>query len=112
MQVLEEDAHLAAPILDASMSAGQRYFVLGQSAEAQEDASAVSHGVISATQIDSLSHVRGDKKPGLGDSGGGCFAVDTGRLIGMVVGADAVTEKSIIVPSATITSALARLAAT
>jgi hypothetical protein len=108
--LMQVDRPLQAPILDAQMSPGQRYFVLGQSAQAQADASAVSHGVIAATQLDGLGHVRGDKKPGAGDSGGGCFAVDTGRLIGMVVGADHITEKAVLVPCSIIQYALRKIA--
>lgn len=102
-QVAEE---LAAPVLDASLAPGQRYFVLGQSAQAQGDASSVSHGIIAATQLDAWSHVRGDIVAGAGDSGAGCFAVQTGRLIGMVVGADTPAHKSVLVPSAVIAHAL------
>lgn len=91
---------LPAPKLDAQLAPGQRYFVLGQSTQAHSDATSVSHGIIAATQLDEWSHVRGDIMAGKGDSGAGCFATDSGALIGMGVGCDYDRHKAVIVPSA------------
>lgn len=106
LRLVQVPEALKAPPLDAQLSPGQRYFILGQSAQAQPDASSVSHGIIAATQPDACSHVRGDTKAGLGDLGAGCFAVDTGRLIGMIVGVDPNAHKSVLVPGAVIAHAL------
>lgn len=103
---------MAAPVVDAQLSPGQRYFVLGQSAQAQGDASSVAHGIVAATQLDERAHVRGDIMAGQGDSGAGCFAVETGRLIGMMVGVDKCAHKSVLVPGAVIAHALTHVSST
>lgn len=102
-QVEEE---LEAPVLSGQLYGGQRYFVLGQSAQAQPDDVSVSHAQISAVVLDELSHVRGDIMAGQGDSGGGAFAVDTGALIGMVVGSDVKTRKAVLLPSSIISGVI------
>ena len=105
-QVNEE---LAAPVLDAAVSPGDRYYLHGRSTQAQSDSSSISHGVISATELDQLSHIRGDVPSGIGDSGGGCFSVETGKLIAMNVGRDEDAHKAVLLPSATIMPMLAAL---
>lgn len=103
------DEELPAPVLDAAVSPGDRYYLHGQSTQAQADSSSVSHGVISATELDPLSHIRGDMPSGTGDSGGGCFSVETGKLIAMNVGRDGPAHKAVLVPSAVIMQMLATL---
>eukprot|EP00878_Enallax_costatus_P030772 GHUV01033560.1.p1 GENE.GHUV01033560.1~~GHUV01033560.1.p1 ORF type:complete len:124 (+),score=16.38 GHUV01033560.1:321-692(+) len=95
---------LPTPSLDARLDPGDRYFVLGQSTQPQSDAMSVSHGMISATKLDACSHVRGDMMAGCGDSGAGCFLVDNGALIGMVVGTRADAHKALLLPAAIISS--------
>lgn len=96
-----------------------------QLSQAQGDAVSTSHGQIAATVLTPWTgHIRGDTPAGLGDSGGGVFAVQTGKvrggvqrtseaqgeetsdpcacclqLIGMCVGTDG-AGKSVMVPSA------------
>lgn len=70
--------------------------------QAQGDLSSVSHGRIAATEPDALRHVRGDIVSGQGDSGGGVFAVNSGKLIAMCVGADQRGSKAVFVPMATV----------
>jgi hypothetical protein len=103
------DDDLPAPVLDAAVSPGERYYLHGQSPQAQADSSSVSHGVIAATELDSLSHIRGDMPSGIGDSGGGCFSLETGKLIALNVGRDDVAHKAVLVPSAVIMHMLAQL---
>jgi hypothetical protein len=103
------DEELAAPVLDVALSPGDRYYLHGQSAQAQADSSSISHGIISATELDSLSHIRGDMLSGTGDLSGGCFSVETGRLIAITVGRDELAHKAVLVPSAVIMHLLATL---
>lgn len=94
---------LDAPLLDFTLFTGQRYFVLGQSAQVQQGTPSVFHGAIADTALDRRAHVRcGGAKPGCGYSGGGCFSVDTGCLIGMVVGPDSGADQAMLLPSAAI----------
>jgi hypothetical protein len=105
MHTRQVEEQLEAPVLSGHY-AGQRFFVLSPSAQAQPDDVSVSHAHISAAVLDELSHVRGYITAGLGDSGGGAFAVDTGALIGMVVGSDAQTRKAILLPTAAISGVI------
>ncbi|EFJ39603.1 hypothetical protein VOLCADRAFT_108566 [Volvox carteri f. nagariensis] len=110
--ILEVQRKLVPPVLDCGVSAGDKYYVHGQSTQAQADATSISHGMVAATELDAHSHIRGDIVAGAGDSGGGCFSVDTGKLVAMVVGSDTRTNKAILVPSAVICSILSDLSAT
>jgi hypothetical protein len=103
------DDALAAPVLDAGVSAGEPYYLHGQSTQAQGDSSSVSHGVIAATELDARSHIRGDAPSGMGDLGGGCFSVATGKLIAINVGRDDAAHKAVLLPSAAIHHMLVRL---
>ncbi|KAG2487026.1 hypothetical protein HYH03_014272 [Edaphochlamys debaryana] len=109
--ILEVQRELPAPVLDSAASAGDKYYIHGQSTQAQADATSISHGMVAATELDAYGHIRGDIVAGAGDSGGGCFSVATGKLIAMVVGSDHKTNKVILVPIATISSILAGLSA-
>lgn len=100
---------LDAPVLDAGISRGDLYYVQGQLLQAQADGACLSHGMVTATELDRLGHIRGDSTAGPGDSGGGCFAADTGKLIGMIVGTDDIMREAVMVPAAVI-SALLNLA--
>jgi hypothetical protein len=62
----------------------------------------VSHGVVSATQLDTHLHVRGDIQSGAGDSGGGVFATDSGKLIAVCVGVDDIAKKAVFAPIAAV----------
>lgn len=93
-------------MLSGMLFPGQRYFVLGQSSQAQPDETSVTHGMIAAAELDTRCHVRGDIPVGVGDSGAGAFSVDTGALIGMSVGTDHLTHKAILLPSSVIQSKL------
>ncbi|KAG2451124.1 hypothetical protein HYH02_004392 [Chlamydomonas schloesseri] len=96
--ILEVQRELAAPVLDT-----------GDFCPCH--AAPTSHGMVAATELDALSHIRGDITSGKGDSGGGCFSVATGKLMAMVVGSDETTKKAIMVPIAVISSILTDLAA-
>jgi hypothetical protein len=91
------------------VSPGDRYYLHGQSTQAQADSSSISHGVIAATELDAHGHIRGDMPSGYGDSGGGCFSIETGKLIAINVGRDDVAHKALLVPSAVIQHMLAQL---
>ncbi|EFJ39581.1 hypothetical protein VOLCADRAFT_108573 [Volvox carteri f. nagariensis] len=110
--ILEVQRKLVPPVLDFGVSAGDKYYVHGQSTQAQADATSISHGMVVVTEPDVHSHIRGDIVAGVGDSGGGCFSVDTGKLVAMVVGSDTRTNKAILVPTAVICSILSDLSAT
>jgi hypothetical protein len=70
--------------------------------QAQADASSMSHGVVSATQMDACQHVRGDIRSGAGDSGGGVFATNSGKLIAVCVGVDDIAKKAVFAPMAAV----------
>lgn len=97
---------LEPAVLSGVLFPGQRYFVLGQSSQAQPDESSVTHGRIAAAELDARCHVRGDIPAGVGDSGGGVFSVDTGALIGIVVDTHHETHKAVLLPSSVIQSKL------
>uniref|UniRef100_A0A6T8R416 Peptidase S1 domain-containing protein n=1 Tax=Chlamydomonas leiostraca TaxID=1034604 RepID=A0A6T8R416_9CHLO len=107
-----ESGALVAPDVDSTLYAGLSYFLLGQSTQAQSDPSSVSHGVVSATQLDAHLHVRGDIQSGVGDSGGGVFATHSGKLIAMCVGADKQTKKAVFAPIAPVLQFVNSLATT
>ncbi len=102
-------APLEGPVLDTGIGAGDDYYIHGQSTQAQADAGSIRHGMLSATEPDQWAHIRGDLTPGLGDSGAGCFAVKTGKLVGMIVGADDVARTAVMIPAAVISAELARV---
>ena len=70
LQVSDE---LEPPVLDAAVQAGEPYYVHGQSAQAQADSTAINHGIVSATELDANSQIRGDMLSGWRDSEGGVF---------------------------------------
>jgi len=79
----------ATPVLDAELYQGAQYVLVGASAgSAEKDPSSVRHGVILSTRPDRNLHIKGDTPPVEDDSGGGCFLVTTGALIGMCVARD------------------------
>ncbi|KAG2441399.1 hypothetical protein HYH02_009988 [Chlamydomonas schloesseri] len=105
------ERELASPVLDSAVTAGDKYYVHGQSTQVQADDTSISHGMVAATELDAKSHIRGDIVAGAGDSGGGCFSVATGKLIAMVVRTDPVGLKAVLLPIAVISSILADLSA-
>ncbi len=97
------------PVLDCGIVAGLDYYVHGQFTQAQAGAASLSHGMIAATELDGLGHIRGDTKSGQGDSGGGCLLKSSGKLIGMIVGQDDCAEKAVMIPAAIIAGAVAEV---
>ena len=74
------------------VSDGHRYVQLGLSAPHQaESPLAISTGVISSGRMNKFGHTLGSAGANPGDSGGGCFDVSWGTLIGINVGCDNAT---------------------
>jgi hypothetical protein len=70
-------------------SIGSEYFQLGLSATSQLDSPlSLSKGVITSLKFNRNGHVLGSAGSHPGDSGGGCFGVETGLLYGINVGND------------------------
>ena len=71
---------------------GLDYIQLGLSAITQNDSPfSVSKGVISSSRLNRLGHILGSAGANPGDSGGGCFHVSNGSLIGINVGSEKVS---------------------
>lgn len=47
---------------------------------------------IASTTPDKNDHMRGDTPSSVGDSGGGCFSLETGMLIAVCVGREVITS--------------------
>ncbi len=58
--------------------------------------------MVSATQMDAHQHVRGDIPSGAGDSGGGVFATNSGKLVAVCVGVDDTAKKAVFAPMAAV----------
>jgi hypothetical protein len=82
------NAHVCLPAA-ASPILVCRYIMLGCSNISQEGQPfSVSHGSISTTAPDKNGFIRGDTASLPGESGGGCFSAETGKLVAMNVAAD------------------------
>lgn len=89
------------PQRDDALFPGCAYVVCGSSNRSHIMPFSISHGCISTTRPDSLGHIRGDSPSAPGDSGGGCFSVDTGCLIAINLGNDTNNPgKAVLLPVA------------
>ncbi|EFJ51108.1 hypothetical protein VOLCADRAFT_88419 [Volvox carteri f. nagariensis] len=96
-----------APNLDISVRAGEPYIMLGCSNRSQKDPFSISHGCISTTTPDANGFIRGDTAPVPGDSGGGCFSAETGKLVAINVAADTRNgNRAVLVPVSAMISIL------
>lgn len=78
----------AVPQRDSTLYPGCPYILCGSSNRSHDKPYSISHGSISTTRSDSRGFIRGDTASNIGDSGGGCFSLDTGSLIAINVGSD------------------------
>jgi hypothetical protein len=68
---------------------GRDYIQLGLSAITQHDSPlSASKGVISSSRVSTFGHMLGSAGANPGDSGGPCFDMEYGELIGMNVGCE------------------------
>lgn len=68
---------------------GRDYIQLGLSATTQDDSPlSTSKGVISSSRLNKIGHLLGSAGANPGDSGGPCFDMEIGELVGMNVGCE------------------------
>ena len=80
------DHSLDAPIIDASCYVHEAYVLVGASARSQTpDPVSARHGSLLSTRPDENGFIRGDTGSVIGDSGGGCFDANSGRLFAINV---------------------------
>ncbi|KXZ54181.1 hypothetical protein GPECTOR_5g277 [Gonium pectorale] len=78
---------IEAPELDFSVRPGEPYLLVGCSNMSGKPFS-ISHGLISTTLPDKKDRIRGDTPSLPGESGGGCFSAETGKLIAINLATD------------------------
>ena len=86
------------PSVDVECCPGRPYLLIGTSARSQSDPISSRHGSILSTKVDEHGYIRGDTSSVAGDSGGGCFSLDSKSLFAMNVATT--SEGSVLLPIA------------
>ncbi|KAG2431485.1 hypothetical protein HXX76_009499 [Chlamydomonas incerta] len=99
---LKGGAEVEAPPKDHFVGCGSEYLLLAASSPSHPSRYSISHGRISSTDIDRDANIRGDTPSNPGDSGGGCFSVETGKLVAINLGRVEAEGKAVLKPVSTV----------